>query len=105
MDSETTRDFSSKYGLLDDVAKRRYVEKQDWIAKRAKDPYCVSVDMRRESWSDLLPLVEFGDLYHYLITAPSPVTKVPVQMVLCHASAVVMVLLKPRVLLAVVKLH
>ena len=27
MDSETTRDFSSKYGLLDDVAKRRYTSR------------------------------------------------------------------------------
>ena len=45
MDSETTRDFSSKYGLLDDVVKRRYVKKLDLIAKGVKDPYCVSVNM------------------------------------------------------------
>ena len=75
MNSETTRDFSSKYGLLDDVAKTRYVEKLDLIAKGAKDPNCVSVDMQSESLSNLLPLVEFGDLYHYLITALSPATK------------------------------
>ena len=75
MDSETTRDFSSKYCLLDDVTKRRYVVELDMVAKGAKDPYCVSVDMRSESLSDLLPLVELGNLYCYLTTAPSPFTK------------------------------
>ena len=48
--------------------------KLEMIAENAKDPYCVAV--QNDDLMGVLPLVEFGDLYHYLITAaPSPVTK------------------------------
>ena len=43
------------------------------IAENAKDPYCVAV--QNDDLTDVLPLVVFGSLYHYLITAPSSVTK------------------------------
>ena len=42
------------------------------IAENAKDPYSVAV--KNDDLMDVLPLVEFGDLY-YLITSPSPFTK------------------------------
>ena len=43
------------------------------VAENASDPYCVAV--QNDDLMDVLPLVEFGDLYHYLINALSPVTK------------------------------
>eukprot|EP00117_Sycon_ciliatum_P037992 scpid40803/ scgid28309/ Inhibitor of growth protein 1 len=76
MDGEQSEvvEFSSEYKKLDEAAKKRYDEKLNLIAKGAKDPYCIS-GHQGDHLSDLLPLVEYPDLYNYLITAPSPVTK------------------------------
>ena len=52
---------------------RKSKNKLEMIAENAKDPYCVAV--QNDDLMDELPFVEFGDLYHYLITTPSPVTK------------------------------
>ena len=75
---EAARTFSIEYDL-DKPAKKRYVEKLGMIEKDAKDPYCVAENLSSQAdlteLTEVLPLVEFGDLYHYLITAPSPVTK------------------------------
>ena len=75
---EAARTFSIEYDL-DKPAKKRSVEKLDMIEKDAKDPYCVAENLSSQAdlteLTEVLPLVEFGDLYHYLITAPSPVTK------------------------------
>lgn len=71
--SDKTREFSKEYGLLDAAGKKRYVEKLNLIGKDVDDPYCAKNP--ESNLSDILPVVEFGDLYHYLITAPSPVTR------------------------------
>ncbi len=68
------RVLSTQYEELDAVAKRRYIEKLDLIDGRAKDPYSVTGE-RGERLADFLPLVEYPDIFNYLITAPSPVTK------------------------------
>ena len=53
--------------LLDVGAKKQFAEKLNLIAKEAKDLYCVSVKNGNN--------FQFGDLYTYLNTAPSPVMK------------------------------
>ena len=70
------RSYSKIYESLDAVSKKRYREKLDRIQEVAgdniQDPYLS--DKENVSHQDC-PLVEFGDIYSYLINAPSPYTK------------------------------
>ena len=47
--------------------------KLEMIAENTKGPSCAAV--QNGDLADVIPVIEFGDLYHYSITAPSPVTK------------------------------
>ena len=70
------RSFSTEYQELGRQAKKRYREKLDLpvIDKGAPDPYAVAGELV-EKFSDTLPKIEYADIYNYLVTAPSPVTK------------------------------
>ena len=76
MDTEVAfvRSFSTEYQELGRQAKKRYREKLDLIDKRAPNPYAVAGELV-ENFSDTLPKIEYADIYNYLVTAPSPVTK------------------------------
>ena len=41
---------------------RKSKNKLEMIAENAKDPYCIAV--QNDDLMDVLPFVEFGDLYH-----------------------------------------
>lgn len=65
-----TSDF---FKQLDEAGKHRYKVKLNLIGAK-EDPYLI----QRGDWSgnkDLLPDVEFPDIYIYLINSPSPFTK------------------------------
>ena len=68
--------YSEIYESLDAVSKKRYREKLDCIQEVAgdniQDPYLS--DKENVAHQDYPP-VEFGDIYSYLINAPSPYTK------------------------------
>ena len=68
------RVLSKQYKELDDSAKRRYLKKLNMIHLKSEDPYCVT-GKRGAELVDFLPLVEYPDIFNYLVTAPSPVTK------------------------------
>lgn len=74
MSSPLERDFSAEYRELDSDGKRRYVEKLNLIGENSADPYLAAGQVG-EDLSEILPHVEYPDIYNYLITAPSPVTK------------------------------
>ena len=64
--------FSKIYYELDDSGKSRYREKLNRIGDGVQDPYFPhSSFLPTEEY----PLVEYGDIYNYLIDAPSPHTK------------------------------
>ena len=64
--------FSSIYKDLDAAGKVRYREKLKRIGDSVIDPYLFCDDALPTSQ---YPLVEYGDIYDYLIDAPSPHTK------------------------------
>lgn len=69
----SARSYSSSYEDLNDSGKKRYREKLDLIGTGVVDPY---VTRSRVSHSDdYFPLVEWPDVYNYLINAPSPITR------------------------------
>ena len=62
------RVLSKQYKELDDGAKRRYLEKLNMIHLKSEDPYCVT-GKRGAELVDFLPLVEYPDIFNYLVTA------------------------------------
>ena len=64
--------YSSIYKHLDAAGKVRYPEKLKRIGDSVIDPYLFCDDALPTSQ---YPLVEYGDIYNYLIDAPSPHTK------------------------------
>ena len=68
------RKYGKQYDDLSAESKRRYTEKLDLIGKDVNDPYFVCTKEVVKKDEDL-PLVEYPDVYNYLINAPSPYTK------------------------------
>ena len=67
------RRFSAYYEQLDAQAKQRYLEKLDMLPEVIDDPYLTSGFVANNN--HLWPQVEYPDIYHYLITTPSPYTR------------------------------
>ena len=66
--------FSSAYLDLDEVAKKRYIDKLELIGGGTIDPY-VTRSAIQCCDENLFPAVEWPDIFNYLISAPSPYTQ------------------------------
>ena len=70
------RVYSETYDSLDANSKKWYHGKldriQDAISYSAQNPY---LSDKENAAQDEYPLLEFGDIYSYLINAPTPYTK------------------------------
>ena len=67
------QELSEIYRDLDRAGKTRYAEKLAFIGSD-QDPYVTSRSLTPGATPDF-PSVEYPDLYHYLVNAPSPCTK------------------------------
>ena len=67
------RKFSSYYFQLEETAKERYKAKLGRIGPNTDDPYTFTSGIRV---TDAMPAIEYPDIYNYLISTPSPYTKV-----------------------------
>eukprot|EP00117_Sycon_ciliatum_P019190 scpid45373/ scgid17476/ PHD finger protein ING1; Protein INHIBITOR OF GROWTH 1 len=68
----TSPKFSKVYDELDDSSKCRYREKLERVAPDSSDPYLPRSIFLEE---DKFPLVDYPDIYNFLVNAPSPYTK------------------------------
>ena len=69
LEGGTLHTLSSKKKTM----KNRYTEKFNYLGLEVDDPYVMPTPVA--PCSDLLPEVEYPDIYNYLINTPSPVTK------------------------------
>ena len=65
------RNFFNYYKQMDETAKKMYNDKLDRTALEVDDPYTFKASKR----SDIVPNIEFPDIYNFLINTPSPFTK------------------------------
>ena len=66
-----SKNFSDDYKQMGETAKNRYNDKLDRIALEVDDPYTLKASKR----SDIVPNIEFPDIYNFFINTPSPFTK------------------------------
>ena len=65
------RKYSGYYEQLKDEVKKRYNEKLNIIGEAVDDPYTFSSGLG----IDVMPNIEYPDIYNFLINTPSPYTK------------------------------
>lgn len=64
--------FSQYIKGQDEAVKERYAEKLNFIGPTVDDPHLLPIPSN--PCTDKSPKVEYPDVYHYLISSPSPVT-------------------------------
>ena len=69
----TSRVYSLLYEGLSDEGKKKSRAKLDFVGPDVVDPYAVECSTNADD--NVFPEVEYPNLYHYLVKAPSPVTK------------------------------